>query len=234
MTTTPAPPLDPAPRPVVAMVLYQGMTLLDLIGPHTAFAASMELHLVASTMDDVVCDTGVRVRPETTFADAPGDVDVLFVPGGPGTAGAMGDARLLDFLTDRGARARYVTAVCTGSIVLGAAGLLEGYRATTHWTHLDLLPLLGAQPVAERVVSDRNRITGGGVTAGIDFGLTLLEQMQGRRAAEVAQLSMEYDPHPPLDSGSPRTADPAVVAMVESFTAPGRDAVRAAWQQVSR
>lgn len=231
MSVTPVPPFGSTFRPVVAMVLYQGMTLLDLIGPHTAFAASMELHLVASTMDDVVCDTGVRVRPQTIFADAPRDVDVLFVPGGLGAAAAMEDAELIAFLADRGARARYVTAVCTGSIVLGAAGLLDGYQATTH---LDLLALFGAQPCAERVVTDRNRITGGGVSAGIDFGLTVLEQLQGRRVAEVAQLRMEYDPQPPLDSGSPRSADPVVVSMVESFVAPGREAVRAAWQRSGR
>ena len=179
---------DEVGRPVVGMVLFPGMTLLDLVGPHTAFSPSMKVHLIAATMDDIVCDTGVRIRPQTTFTDAPQHLDVLFVPGGAGTASATLDTELLDFLTERGTRARYVTAVCTGSIVLGAAGLLDGYQATTHWTHLGLLELFGAHPREDRVVIDRNRITGGGVTASIDFGLTVLERLQGRHRSAASSM----------------------------------------------
>ncbi len=136
----------------------------------------------------------------------------------------MSDVEVLDFLADRGPRARYVTSVCSGSLILGAAGLLEGYRAGCHWTALDLLPLFGAQPSEDRVVTDRNRVTGGGVTAGIDFGLTLLAQMFGEDTAKLSQLAMEYDPKPPFDSGSPRVADPAHVALIRQMTAPVNDA----------
>ena len=222
---------DEVARPVVVgMVLFPDLTLLDLVSPHTAFSPSMQVCLIASTMDEIVCDTGIRIRPQTTFADAPPHLDVLFVPGGAGTARATLDAELLQFLAERGATAGTSPRCAPGSIVLGAAGLLDGYQATTHWTHLGLLELFGAQPRQDRVVIDRNRITGGGVTAGIDFALTVLEQMQGRHIAEVAQLSREYNPQPPLNSGSPHTADPAVVSMAESFVAPGVEAVRRSWQ----
>ena len=213
------------PRPVALMLLYPELTLLDLIGPQTALAPAMDVHLVAKTMDDVVSDTGVTLRPTTTLAEAPRDVDVLFVPGGPGTVAMVSDVEVLDFLADRGQRARYVTSVCSGSLILGAAGLLEGYRAGCHWTALDLLPLFGAQPSEDRVVTDRNRVTGGGVTAGIDFGLTLLAQVFGEDTAKLSQLLMEYDPKPPFDSGSPRVADPAHVALVRQMTAPVNAAV---------
>lgn len=236
-TTRPATDTPPLPtsltprgerRPVVAMVVYPQMTLLDLVGPHTALAATMEVHLVGATLDDVVTDSGAVIRPRTTFADAPTDVDVLFVPGGAGTAEAIADEELLAFVADRGSRARYVTSVCLGSLVLGAAGLLRGYRATSHWTALDLLPLFGAEVAAGRVVVDRDRITGGGVTAGIDFGLTLLDLLQGREVAEMTQLAMEYDPHPPFTSGSPATADPAHVAAIRAGVEPVNRAVAAA------
>ncbi len=237
--TTTRPPADvpqvssPLPaseqrRPVVAMVVYPQMTLLDLVGPHTVLAATMEVHLVGATPDDVVTDSGMVVRPGSTFADAPDGVDVLFVPGGAGTAGAVADDELLAFVADRGSRAQYVTSVCSGSLVLGAAGLLRGYRATSHWTALDLLPLFGAEVATERVVVDRNRITGGGVTAGLDFGLTLLDLLQGREVAEMTQLAMEYDPHPPFDSGSPATADPTHVAAIRAGVEPVNRSVAAA------
>lgn len=224
-------PATDGPRPVVAMVAYPGMTLLDLVGPHTTLAATMDVHIASTTLDDLVTDSGAVLRPTTTFADAPQDVDVLFVPGGAGAAEAITDEQLLTFVTDRGSRARWVTSVCTGSLVLGAAGLLRGYRATSHWTGLDLLPLFGAEVATDRVVVDRDRITGGGVTAGIDFGLTLLELLQGRQVAEMTQLAMEYDPHPPFDSGSPATADPAHVAALRAGVEPVNQAVRAAVAQ---
>jgi transcriptional regulator GlxA family with amidase domain len=199
------------------MLLYPGLTLLDLIGPQTTLSHVMDVHLVWKSRDEpVVSDTAIRVLPTTTFDDCPRDLDVLFVPGGPGMSGAITDADTREFLADRGSRATWVTSVCTGSIVLGAAGLLRGYRATSHWGALDLLPLVGAEPVRDqRVVIDRNRITAGGVTADIDFGLTLVARMMGDRVAKTIQLALEYDPHPPYDAGTPFRPD-ADAALVES------------------
>jgi len=137
-------------------------------------------------------------------------LDVICVPGGWGVNALLTNDSLLDFLRVQGETARYVTSVCTGALLLGAAGLLRGYRATTHWMSLELLPLFGATPVAERVVRDRNRITGGGVTAGIDFGLVLAAELFGESEAQRIQLAIEYDPHPPFDSGSPRSASEGV------------------------
>jgi cyclohexyl-isocyanide hydratase len=153
-----------------------------------------------------------------TFRDAR-PVDVLFVPGGPGVGEAMEDDALVGFLEDRAREAKWITAVCTGALVLGAAGLLEGYRATTHWLSMELLGELGAAPVGERVVIDRNRITGGGVTAGIDFALTVAATIAGARAAMGIQLMLEYDPMPPFDAGGPHKAPPD---LVEEITASRR------------
>lgn len=141
-------------------------------------------------------------------------MDVLFVGGGAGQVDLMTDIEVLDFLRRQGAQARYVTSVCTGALLLGAAGLLEGYRAATHWAFMDLLPTFGATPVHERVVVDRNRITGGGVTAGIDFALELISHIDGEATAEAIQLALEYDPAPRLRSGHPRLAKPEVLAQV--------------------
>ncbi|MDX6356518.1 MAG: cyclohexyl-isocyanide hydratase [Streptomyces sp.] len=203
-------------RPKVAMLLYPGLTLLDLIAPHAAFAHSMETHLVWKTTDPVRSDSGVDVHPTTAFADCPADLDVLFVPGGMGQAPVAADEDVLEFLADRGARARYVTSVCGGSLILGAAGLLRGYRATTHWAGIDVLALFGAEYAEGRVVVDRNRITGGGVTAGLDFGLVVLAQLLGEDAAKMTQLMMEYAPAPPFDAGTPQTAGPELTAMARA------------------
>lgn len=153
--------------------------------------------------------------PTTTFEQAPRDLDILFVPGGgEGTLAAMRDAELLAFLADRGSRAKWVTSVCTGSLVLGAAGLLKGYKATSHWVTRPLLKAAGAMPVEARVVRDRNRITGAGVSAGLDLGLTIVGMLRDRAYAESVQLLCEYAPEPPFQAGSPRTAPPKVTAMV--------------------
>jgi cyclohexyl-isocyanide hydratase len=207
-------------RPVVAMVVYPGMTMLDLIGPHETLHHRCDVHLVGADTAEFISESGVPLRATVSFDQAPPDVDVLFVPGGIGTAGAMRNARLLGFLADRGARARYVTSVCTGSLILGAAGLLRGYKASSHWATRHLLGLCGAVPTQARVVLDRNRITGGGVTAGIDFGLTLLAELFGEQAARLTQLTLEYDPDPPFASGSPVTAAPEDVAAVRGFAEP--------------
>ena len=195
-------------RPKVAMLTFPGLTLLDLVGPHTALSAHCDIHLVWKNTDAMMSDSGVILRADTLVEDCPRDLDILFIPGGPGQEEIMRDDALLRFIADRGARAKYVTSVCSGALVLGSAGLLQGYEAATHWAAMDLLPLFGAKPVDQRVVKDRNRITGGGVTAGLDFGLALLAEIAGETVAKVQQLSMQYDPHPPFDTGTPAKAGP--------------------------
>ena len=158
-------------------------------------------------------DVGIPFAATRTFTETPRDLDVLFVPGGiMGTTDCMNDPEVCGFLADRGARAKWVTSVCTGSLALGAAGLLKGYDATAHWAVADLLPLMGARHVDKRVVRDRNRMTGGGVTAGIDFGLTLAAELRGEEAAREVQLMIEYAPEPPFRNGTPADAGPARVA----------------------
>ena len=193
----------------IGMLLYPGLSALDLVGPHPFFAelSNSQVHLLWKDKEPVVSSLGYSIVPTTSIKDCPHDLDVLFVPGGTsGTFAMMDDDEILSFLADRGGRARYVTSVCTGSLVLGAAGLLNGYHATSHWRFRDLLPMFGATPVEDRVVTDRNRITGGGVTAGIDFGLVIASRLRGRPAAEVLQLYNEYDPHPPFAAGTPAVA----------------------------
>jgi cyclohexyl-isocyanide hydratase len=195
----------------IAMLLYPGLTLLDLIGPQTVFSWFANIHLVWKTKDLVRSDTGIGVMPTDSFETCPRDLDILFVPGGFGQQQHMNDAEVLRFLADRGSNAKYVTSVCSGSLLLGAAGLMKGYKATSHWAAREGLSAFGAIPTEARVVVDRNRITGGGVTAGIDFGLVVLAKLRGDDAAKLTQLAMEYDPAPPFQCGSPASAGPAVV-----------------------
>jgi putative intracellular protease/amidase len=207
-------------KPEVGMLLYPGLALLDLFSAQTALATSCNVHLVWKNTDLIESDTGVVVKPTRTLADCPKDLDVLFVGGGPGSLAVMRDAEVLKFLADRGARAKYVTSVCTGSLVLGAAGLLKGYKATSHWACRDALALFGATPVAARVVTDRNRVSGGGVTAGIDFGLVLLAKLLGEDVAKMTQLVMEYDPEPPFDAGTPKKAGENITKKVRDWAGP--------------
>lgn len=228
-TPEPAPAHDMSQAPaswmgkeVIALVVYPQFTALDLIGPQYMFASLMgaKVHLVAKSKDPVKSDTGVVFVPDLAFADCPSELDVLFVPGGTvGTLAAMQDAETIRFLQDRGARARFVTAVCTGSLVLGAAGLLRGYKATSHWMTRPLLRHFGSEAVDARVVRDRNRVTGGGVTAGIDFGLTLAAEFRDREYAQALQLLAEYDPQPPFDAGSPAKAPAKVRQDMETMMA---------------
>ncbi|HEY1221327.1 MAG: DJ-1/PfpI family protein [Bryobacteraceae bacterium] len=199
----------------IGMLLFPRLTQLDLTGPYEVFARMPDtrVHLVAHSLETVVSDYGLAIVPDTTFDDCP-PLDVLFVPGGFGISDAIESRQTLAFLQQRAPAAKYVTSVCTGALVLGAAGLLVGYRATTHWLSLDLLPIVGAIPVSERIVIDRNRITGAGVTAGIDFGLAVAAQLFGADVARSIQLMLEYDPAPPFDSGSPRTASAALVSRI--------------------
>ncbi len=210
----------------VGMLLYSQLTLLDLIGPQTVLSAHAKIHLVWKNRDVIRTDSGIGIQPDATLSECPKDLDVLFVPGGPGMISVMKDREVLAFLADRGARAKYVTSVCTGSIVLGAAGLLRGYKASSHWTFTELLPLFGAEIAEGRVVTDRNRITGGGVTAGIDFGLVLLAKLRGDDAAKITQLAMEYDPQPPFHAGSPKGAGPALTQQLLASLEPANRATR--------
>ena len=198
----------------IGMLIYPNMTLLDLVGPQTAFGFHGKTHLVAGTLDPILTDSGISILPTTTYADCPKNLDVLFVPGGFGTNDAMQDEEALAFLGENGKSARYIASVCSGSVILAAAGLLDGYKAATHWALYSQLEATGdVEGVHKRVVADRNRFTGGGVTAGIDFGLTLLAELRGEQVAKMTQLMMEYDPQPPFHTGSPSTAGPELTAM---------------------
>ena len=204
----------------IAFLIYPQFTALDMVGPHHMMTGLMgaKVHLVARTRDPVQSDTGLAVMPSMTFDECPSDLDIICVPGGShGTLAAMKDDATMIFLKDHGNRAKYVTSVCTGSLLLGAAGLLAGYRATSHWATKGLLPVFGATPADGRVVVDRNRITGGGVTAGIDFGLTLVGHLRDRQYAEGVQLMAEYDPKPPYSAGTPERAPADVRALIEGM-----------------
>lgn len=230
----------PETAPVtIAFLLFPGITQLDLTGPAQVLSRlpNARIQLVAKTMDPVPSDAQLSLLPTATFADVP-RADILCVPGGFGTVAAMEDAETLAWLKQVGTHATWVTSVCTGSLLLAAAGLLTGYRAACHWASRDQLAYFGVEPVAERVVFDRNRVSGGGVTAGIDFALALVAAIAGEEHAKFVQLSLEYDPHPPFDSGSPERADPATLAryraMVERH-APGRaDKVRAIAEKLAQ
>jgi len=199
----------------VGLVLFPNVTQLDVTGPYEIFARmpSTRVHLLAATLAPVRSAHGLTIVPDATFDTSPA-LDVICVPGGPGVDRAMEDQALLRFLQTRASRARYVTSVSTGALVLGAAGLLHGYRATTHWLSLDLLPLFGAHPVEERIVIDRNRITAGGVTAGLDFGLIMASHVCDATVGQEIQLMLEYNPAPPYQSGSPSVAAPDLVRRI--------------------
>lgn len=203
---------SPADGPVFAMLIHPKMILLDLTGPLTVFNMTRgKVHLVWKDLMPVSTDVGIPVTATTTFKDCPRDVDVFFIPGGlAGSTDLMEDAETLAFVREMAAGAKYVTAVCTGTLVLGAAGLLRGKRATTLWNVRDILPTFGAIPLHDRVVEDGNMITGGGSTAGLDFGLSVVARLRGEETAKRIQLVIEYDPHPPFDAGSPEKAGPDI------------------------
>ena len=207
----------------IGMLLYPELNQLDLTGPHEVLAnlPGTEIFLAWKSLEPVAAESGLILTPTTTFADAP-QADVLFVPGGSGNVPLMEDAEVLRFLRRQAEGARYVTAVCTGSLLLGAAGLLDGYEATTHWAFHELLSRCGARPVRRRVVVDRNRVTGGGVTAGIDFSLRLVAELADARTAEAIQLGLEYDPEPPFSAGSPDRAHPKLVEVLRQRFEPLR------------
>jgi putative intracellular protease/amidase len=201
--------------PVIVFALFPGVTQLDFTGPHQVFSALPGAEvIVASVGGGTIDSNGLTFAGLRRLADIP-QCDVLCVPGGRGTTDtAIGDELLLGEVRRLAATARYTTSVCTGSLVLGAAGLLRGKRATSHWAWRDQLALFGAIPDPGRVVRDGNILTGGGVTAGIDFALTLVAEMAGPETAQAIQLGIEYAPAPPFDAGTPETAPPEILRRV--------------------
>ena len=212
----------PAPLQI-GLVLFPKVTQLDFTGPLQVFSSlpDARVHLIWKRIEPVSTDSVMMLTPTITFADCP-QLDVVCVPGGFGTDAMVNDEEMLAFLRKQAAGARYVTSVCTGSLVLGAAGLLKGYRATTHWSAMDHLAPLGAIPTRTRVCIDRNRVTGGGVTAGIDFALTLVAELLDRQTAEAIQLRLEYNPAPPFNAGSPDTAPAEILSLMKQRIAPSQ------------
>ncbi|MFS2197915.1 isonitrile hydratase [Pseudomonas sp. Pseusp3] len=196
----------------IGFLLFPQVQQLDLTGPYDVLASlpDVKVHLVWKDLVPVTASTGLLLKPTTTFEDCPA-LDVICVPGGSGVGPLMEDDQTLGFLKAQAANARYITSVCTGSLVLGAAGLLKGKRATTHWAYHPLLKPLGAIAVNDRVVRDGNLLTGGGITAGIDFALTLAAELFDQATAELVQLQLEYAPAPPFTAGSPETAPASVL-----------------------
>jgi cyclohexyl-isocyanide hydratase len=204
----------------IGLVIFPKVTQLDMTGPLQVFSGvpGAKVHLIWKRIEPVPTDTVLTLTPTTTFADCP-QLDVICVPGGAGVNDMVNDEEMLDFLRRQAKAAQYVTSVCTGSLALGAAGLLRGYRAATHWSALEFLGAFGATPIKTRVCVDRNRISGGGVTAGIDFALTVVSILVDRKTAEAIQLGIEYNPAPPFNAGSPDVAPPEVLALAQQKVA---------------
>jgi cyclohexyl-isocyanide hydratase len=217
----------------IGFVIFPELTQLDLTGPLQVLARmpQSETHIVAKSMAAVPTDCGVGFVPTHTFANCPA-LDLICVPGGTaGVVRAIGDRDTIAFIRAQAASAKYVTSVCTGAFVLGVAGLLKGRRATTHWAYTDLLPLVGATHEKARIVRDGNVITAGGVTAGIDFGLSVVAEIAGETAARAIQLGIEYDPAPPFDSGHPDRASAAVKSALSDRFERARATLRAGIEQ---
>jgi cyclohexyl-isocyanide hydratase len=219
----------------IGMLIFPRMTQLDMTGPYEVLARLPDtaVDLVARSLAPVTTDRGMQIVPTTTYAGCP-QLDVVMVPGGPGQQDLMEDEETLGFLRRQAVRAQFVTSVCTGSLVLAAAGLLKGRRATCHWAALDSLALMGAVPASEHVVVDGNVVTGAGVTSGIDFALRLAAILDGEAVAREVQLQIEYDPHPPYDAGSPKTAAPETLAAVKARLAKLAEERRVTAERVGR
>lgn len=196
----------------IGLLVFPNIMQLDMTGPHEVFTKfpDTRVMLVWKDLQPVTAAGGLRVLPDVSYADC-AQLDIVCVPGGGGMNALLNDEETLDFLRRQAAGAKYLTSVCTGSLVLGAAGLLRGRRAACHWMSRDMLAQFGAVPDPARVVVDGNVISGGGVTAGIDFALTLAAEILGEQAAKAIQLGIEYNPQPPFDAGSPERAGEAVV-----------------------
>jgi cyclohexyl-isocyanide hydratase len=217
----------------IGILVFPSVQQLDLTGPYEVFASvpGAKVHLIWKDRAPIVSATGLVLAPTMTFAECPA-LDVLCVPGGGGINALLTDAAVLEFLRAAAVRARYVTSVCTGALVLGAAGLLRGRRATTHWASHDFLAKFGAVPTQGRVVRDGNLFTAGGVTAGIDFGLTVVAEILGDAQAQAIQLALEYAPAPPFRAGTPDEAPPAVLAAAKERLASTRQAREAIIDEV--
>lgn len=215
----------------IGFLIFPNLTVLDFIGPYQVLTRvpGAQVHLVARSREAVRDHDVLSLLPTDDFSSAPA-FDVFCVPGGPGEGAAIDDAATRDYVRRVGGQAQWLTSVCTGSLILGAAGLLQGRRATSHWSALDVLPIYGATPVRARIVEDGALITGGGVTAGIDFGLHLAARLAGAEVAQAIQLSLEYAPQPPFDAGRPETAPPAIHERVRGL-AEARTAERLAQAQ---
>ena len=211
------------PQLQIGLLVFPRVTQLDFTGPLQVFSSlpNATVHLVWKRIEPIGSDTALTFMPTVSFADCP-QLDVICVPGGAGTDDMVNDTEVLDFLRTQSREARYVTSVCTGSLVLGAAGLLKGYKAATHWTAMEYLAPYGALPTKTRVCVDRNRVTGGGVTAGIDFALTLVSILADQPTAEAIQLRLEDNPAPPFNSGSPDTAPPELLERFKQRIAASR------------
>ena len=216
----------------IGLVIFPKMTQLDITGPHQVFAfiPNASVHFLWKTLEPVTSDKGLTILPTTTFDNCP-NLDVICVPGGPGQVDMMGDAEVLEFLQKQSQTAKFITSVCTGSLILAVAGLLRGYRAGCHWAFRDQLALLGAEVATERVVVDRDRITGGGVTAGIDFGLTVASMLCGEELAKTLQLLLQYDPQPPFNAGSPENAEAVLVENVKHL---GKELIEASLESTKQ
>ncbi len=219
----------------IGMILFDGLTQLDLTGPYEILSRMPRTNvtLIADTLTPVRTEFGLTIIPDSTLANS-APIDVICVPGGWGVNAQMTNEALLDFLRARSESAHWVISVCSGALLLGAAGLLRGYRATTHWMSLDLLPLFGATAVQQRVVRDRNRITCAGVTAGIDLSLTLAAELFGAPVAQAIQLAIEYDPAPPFSSGSPSNAPESVRTAVSTASMSSLAQRRAIVERITR
>ncbi|WP_435016337.1 DJ-1/PfpI family protein [Tundrisphaera sp. TA3] len=214
-----AAPPDADSRLSIGILIFPRMDQIDFTGPFEVLSRVPDaaVHVMAKEKAPIRDIKGLILTPEVTLAEAP-PLDVLVVPGGPGQQALMEDEAVLAILRDRAAKARYVYSVCTGALVCGAAGLLKGVRATTHWGSFDLLRYFGAIPVEERVVLDGKILSAAGVTAGIDGALRLAALLRGDRAAQAIQLGIEYAPEPPFQSGTPKTAPPEVLEAVRAET----------------
>ena len=225
----------------IGFVIFPGITQLDFTGPFEVLSRlatppsltapsplpDVATHVIAKTMLPVVSDRGLGILPTCSFADCPG-LDLICVPGGAGVPDAVADRETIAFVRDKASAAKYVTSVCMGAFVLGAAGLLKGRRATTHWAYTDLLPLVGATYEKSRVVRDGNIFTAGGVTSGIDFGFRIVAELAGTEVAEAIQLAIEYDPSPPFDGGHPDKASDNATALMLARNETARQGIRAA------
>lgn len=224
------------PQLQIGFVIYPGVIQLDFTGPYQvlSFPPNTQTYLIWKDLSPIESNEGLVLTPTTTFSDCP-PLDVICVPGGGlGQVAVMKDKSVLSFIKQQANKAQYVTSVCTGSMILAAAGVLEGYRATCHWAFRDQLAALGIDVIPQRVVVDRNRVTGAGVTSGIDFAFTLLNLLCDEKTAKVTQLMMEYAPKPPFSAGTPETAEAEVMttlmqggqALVDAFWSQTRETAR--------